>query len=220
MKHFPWIVSIAVSFCAAVAAHGQTTQPATRASMDDIQRVQRQLKDVASIEGDFVEKKNLAMLNHTLTIKGHLAIQKPDKLIWIVNEPVKYAVRIVGDEVRQWDEDTNHVDVIHLGGDPTFKAISQQMQAWFLGNYAALGDDYDVMLLSKEPLALSFVPKSTTAVSKIISSVDMKFNQDLTYIDTMTVREAGGDTTAIQFISPRMNQPIADVVWEMPPNEH
>ena len=94
------------------------------------------------------------------------------------------------------------------------------MQAWFLGNYAALGDDYDVMLLSKEPLALSFVPKSTTAVSKIISSVDMKFNQDLTYIDTMTVREAGGDTTAIQFISPRVNQPIADVVWEMPPNEH
>jgi outer membrane lipoprotein-sorting protein len=221
MKHFPWILSISLILCTTFrGVRGQTTQPATQASMDVIEHVQHQLKDVSSVEADFVEKKNLAMLNHTLTIKGHLALQKPDHLIWIVQEPVKYAVRIVGDEVRQWDEDTNHVDVIHLGGDPTFKAISDQMQAWFLGDYKDLGDSYDVLLLSQEPLALSFVPKSTTMVAKIITSVDLKFNKDVTYIDTMTVRETGGDTTAIQFINPRVNQPIAQDTWEMPPNEH
>jgi outer membrane lipoprotein carrier protein len=217
MKYSPWMFSI---LCLTVIARGQTTQPATRASIDVIQRVQHQLKTVTSVEADFVEKKNLAMLNHTLTIRGHLALQKPDRLIWIVNEPVKYAVRIIGDEVRQWDEDTNHVDVIHIGGDPTFKAISQQMQAWFLGNYQELGDSYDALLLNNDPLTLSFVPKSTTMVAKIIQSIDLKFDHDITYIDTMTVRETGGDTTTIQFINPRVNQPIADNVWEMPPNEH
>jgi outer membrane lipoprotein-sorting protein len=225
MKSFQVLFVAIIVMCAGSFARGQTTKsdestgPATRASMDVIEHVQHQLKDVSSVEADFVEKKNLAMLKHTLTIKGHLALQKPDRLIWIVREPVKYAVRIVGDEVRQWDEDTNHVEVIHLGGDPTFKAISQQMQAWFLGNYKDLGDSYEVLLLSREPLSLSFVPKASQMVAKIITSVDLTFNKDVVYIDTMVVRETGGDTTTIRFLNPKVNQAIAGEAWEMPPKE-
>jgi outer membrane lipoprotein carrier protein len=215
MKYQACFSTLIILLCA--MANAQTTQPATRASIETIERVQHQLKDVTSVETDFVEKKNLAMLNHTLTIRGHLALQKPDRLIWIVNEPVRYAVRIIGDEVRQWDEDTNHVEVIHIGGDPTFKAISQQMQAWFLGNYKELGDSYDVLLLSNDPLSLSFVPKSSQMVAKIITSVDLKFDRDITYIDTMVIRETGGDTTEIHFVNPKVNQSIAQSVWEMPP---
>jgi outer membrane lipoprotein carrier protein len=215
MKYLVCFSALIPLLCAAGKA--QTTQPTTRASIETIEHVQRQLKDVVSVETDFVEKKNLAMLNHTLTIRGHLALQKPDKLIWIVNEPVRYAVRIIGDEVRQWDEDTNHVEVIHLGGDPTFKAISQQMQAWFLGDYKQLGDNYDVLLLSSDPLGLSFVPKSSQMVAKIITSVDLKFDKDVTYINTMVIRESGGDTTEIHFVSPKVNQPIDQSLWEMPP---
>src|ERR1700677_36907 len=97
-------------------AVGQTTQPATRASMDIIQGVQQHLKGIASVEADFSEEKRLAMLDHTLEIDGHMALEKPDRLIWIVRDPVKYAVRIAGDEVSQWDEDTNQVQTVHLGG--------------------------------------------------------------------------------------------------------
>ena len=51
------------------------------------------------------------------------------------------------------------VDVIHLGGDPTFKAISEQIQAWFLGDYKALGDSYDVYLTQPQPVSLAFIPQ-------------------------------------------------------------
>jgi outer membrane lipoprotein carrier protein len=215
MKYLCCFPAFVVLLCA--AAKAQTTQPATRASTDVIEHVQHQLKNVASVETDFVEKKNLAMLKHTLTIRGHLALQKPDRLIWIVKEPVKYAVRIIGDEVRQWDEDTNRVEVIHLGGDPTFKAISQQMQAWFLGNYKELGDSYEVLLLNNDPLSLSFVPKSSQMVAKIITSVDLTFDHDIAYIDTMTIKEPGGDITEIHFANHKVNQPIGQEIWEMPP---
>jgi outer membrane lipoprotein-sorting protein len=191
--------------------------PATRASMDIIEHVQQNLKNVGTVEADFDEGKTLAMLNHTLSIRGHLALQKPDWLIWIVKEPVRYAVRIEGDEVRQWDEDTNNVQVIHLGGDPTFKAISEQIQAWFLGNYKALGDNYDVMVLKSDPLTLQFLPRSDSMIAKILKSVELTFNHDVTYIDSMVIRETGGDTTTIQFLNSKVNQPIAADTWEMPP---
>ncbi len=208
------------------AADGPGTQPddapslpTTRASMDVIAHIQKQLHGITSVEADFVEQKELAMLNHTLTITGHIGLAKPDRLIWIVRRPVQYAVRIEGDEVRQWDEDTNHVEVIHLGGDPTFRAVSQQIQAWFLGDYKVLGDSYDVYLTQAQPVSLAFIPNGQSMVSKLIKRIDVTFNPDETYIETMVLRETGGDVTAIHFINTRVNQPMTEGTWEMPPNE-
>jgi len=194
--------------------------PTTRASIEVIAHLQKQLHGINTVDADFIEQKNLAMLNHTLTIRGHLGLAKPDRLIWIVRQPVKYAVRIEGDEVRQWDEDTNHVQVIHLGGDPTFKAVSEQIQAWFLGDYKALGESYDLYLTQEQPVSLAFMPKGNSAVTKILKRIDLTFDAPETYIDTMVVREAGGDTTTIKFINVHVNQPINDETWEMPPHDH
>ena len=217
------VVALAVGIA---AADGPATQkvrvpalPTTRASMDVIAHIQKQLHGITSVEADFVEQKTLSMLNHTLTIRGHLGLAKPNRLIWIVREPVKYAIRIEGDEVQQWDEDTNRVDVIHLGGDPTFKAVSEQIQAWFLGNYRVLGDSYDVYLTGQQPVSLAFMPNGQTMVSKLIKRIDLTFNGGETYIDTMVLWETGGDVTTIHFINSRVNQPINEGTWEMPPNE-
>jgi outer membrane lipoprotein-sorting protein len=216
-----------VLFLAGIAsADGPGTQPddapelpTTRASLEVIAHIQKQLHGISSVESDFVEQKKLAMLNHTLKISGHIVLAKPDRMIWIVRDPVKYAIRIKGDEVSQWDEDTNRVDVIHLGNDPTFKAVSEQIQAWFLGDYKVIGDSYDVYLTQAQPVSLAFIPSGQSMVSKLIKRIDLKFNPEETYIDTLVIREAGGDVTSIHFINSRVDQPIAAGAWEMPPNE-
>ncbi len=218
------LACICLTFAAFSAFAGPTTQPSTNAttqiSVELLQHLQSQLKDVTTVEADFVEKKNLAVLNHTLTITGHFALQKPDKFIWIVHDPVKYAIRVEGDEVRQWDEDTDHVDVIHLGGDPTFKAITEQMQAWFLGDYEGLAKNYTVDVLSENPLSLRFAPQGDSMASKIIQQIELTFAADERYIEKMVVTESGGDTTTLEFVHTQLNQPIKDDIWRMPPNEH
>jgi outer membrane lipoprotein-sorting protein len=228
MKAIGSILVMSAVLCLAqpLAARGQTTRadnesnaPATRASLDLMEGVQNHLKFITSVQADFIEKKNLAMLEHTLTISGHMAMEKPDRLIWVVRQPVGYAIRIRGDEVSQWDEDTNRVDVMHLGGDPTFKAVTEQMQAWFLGNYKVLGDSYDVFVNSRQPLSLRFVPRGDTMVAKMLKQVDVTFSSDERYIDGMVVQEAGGDTTTLNFLNARVNQPVENATWEMPPHE-
>jgi outer membrane lipoprotein-sorting protein len=220
------ILVMAAVFCLARPVAAQTTRavdesngPATRASIEVMQGVQNHLKFIASVQADFIEKKNLAMLDHTLTISGHMTLEKPDRMIWVVRRPVGYAIRIRGDEVCQWDEDTNRVDVIHVGGDPTFKAVSEQMQAWFLGDYKMLGDSYDVFISAERPLSLRFVPKGDTMVAKLLKQVEVTFSPDENYVEAMVVREAGGDTTTLNFMNTRVNQPVQNETWEMPPQD-
>jgi hypothetical protein len=109
--------------------------------------------------------------------------------------------------------------VIHLGGDPTFKAITEQMQAWFLGNYEALAKNYTVDVLSENPLSLRFAPFGDSMAAKIMRQIQLTFASDERYIDKMVVTEAGGDTTALEFIGTQLNQPIKNEIWRMPPNE-
>jgi outer membrane lipoprotein-sorting protein len=193
--------------------------PTTRPSEQLLEHLQQQLASVQTVQSDFVQVKNLTMLKHQMTIKGHFALQKPDKLIWNVKEPVRYAIRIEGEEIQQWDEDTNQVQVTHFGGDPAFQAITEQIQAWFMGNYKVLAESYDVELLGENPLSLRFVPKAGTMVAKVVGSVELKFGANELYIDKMVVHEAGGDTTTVQYSNTELNKPIEKGTWEMPPHE-
>jgi outer membrane lipoprotein-sorting protein len=138
-------------------------------------------------------------------------------LIWIVHDPVRYAIRVSGDEVRQWDEDTKHVDVINLAGDPTFKAVSQQIQGWFLGDYKSLAQNYDANVLGDKPLILAFTPKAGTMVAKMLSHIQVTFAAGDQYVEKMAIDETDGDRTTVEFIHVQVNQPIAEDVWRIPP---
>lgn len=200
-----------------------TTQPSDssdglpRASLELLDHVQKQFRTIATMRGDFVQQKKIAVLNHTLTLEGKFAIQKPDRVMWLVNKPVKYAIRVEGEEVRQWDEDTNTVQVIHLNGEPTFKAIFDQVQSWFLGDYKALGQMYDVYVMGNQPLSLRFAPKPGSMVLKLVRRIDVTFATDQLCISSMVIHESSGDNMTLHFSNIRPNQPIAAGIWEIPP---
>lgn len=199
-------------------ATAPTTQPdPSPAPRELLAHIQTQLRTVDTMQADFVQKKRLVMLKHTLTIRGQFAMQKPNKVIWDVQEPTKYAIRVDGDEITQWDEDTNKVQVIHVGGDPTFKAITEQIQAWFLGDYKVLEQSYDVFLLGEKPLSLRFAPKAGTMVSKLVKNIEVTFGKDEMQIDRMVVNETSGDSTTLNYSNVRLNQPIKSETWEIPP---
>jgi outer membrane lipoprotein carrier protein len=208
------LLSLADPPAAPAASQPSDPQPASR---DLLAHIQSQLRTVDTMQADFIQKKRLAMLKHTLTISGKFAMQKPNKVVWIVNQPTRYAIRVDGDEITQWDEDTNKVQVIHVGGDPTFKAITEQIQAWFLGDYKTLEQSYDVYLLADKPLALRFAPKAGTMVSKLVKNIEVTFGKEQTQIDTMVVNETSGDSTTLKYDNVQLNQPITSNTWEIPP---
>jgi outer membrane lipoprotein carrier protein len=220
---FALVVTLGAAGGGSATGTGASTRAAvttgTPAPSDLLNHVQDQLRTVSTVEADFSQEKSLAMFEHTVTITGHFAMQKPDRLVWIVNQPVRYAIRIDGSEVRQWDQDTNKVSVIQLGGDPIFKAVAEQIQAWFMGDYKVLLQVFDVELRSREPLVLGLVPKPDSVPAKMFQHIDMTFGKDERYIDSITLVESGGDVTKLKFIEPKLNEKIKPETWEIPPRE-
>jgi outer membrane lipoprotein-sorting protein len=217
-------ITLLLAVAATALTGAQSAPPATRpagqltpAPLELIAHVQQQLRNIESVQADFVQEKNLTVLKHKLVIRGNFALQKPDKVMWNVHEPVKYAIRVMGDEVTQWDEDTKKVQTIRVGNDPTFKAISEQLQSWFMGNYKELEKSYDVFLISQKPLTFRFGPKQGSVMSKVLSWIEVTFGPEEKNIDRMQVRETGGDVTAMVFSNTRLNQPIPKKTWEIPP---
>ena len=67
-----------------VRADEASSRPAVAASeqlapapIELLEHVQKQLRTVETMESSFVQQKRLTVLKHILTIKGHLALQKP-----------------------------------------------------------------------------------------------------------------------------------------------
>jgi outer membrane lipoprotein-sorting protein len=217
-------VVLAAALAWAEGASPVPTQPATKPaatapSKELLKHVQDKLHSVDTVEADFTQEKTLAMFDHTLTISGHFAIEKPSKLVWIVKKPVRYAVLIQGSEIHQWDEDTNKTQVIQLGNDPVFKAVTAQINAWFLGDYEVLLKTFAVELVKEKPLVLGFVPLKDSVPSKMLKRIEMTFGKDESYIDNMFIEEVDGDSTRLKFIDPKLNEKIKKEVWEIPPRD-
>jgi outer membrane lipoprotein carrier protein len=184
-------------------------------SADVLAFLEKNLSQIKTIQADFVQTKTMAMFKQKLVIKGRMAVQNPDRVAWLVDEPVRYSFVINGAKLTQWDEDTDKVQSLALDKDPAFKAVFQQLTAWFSGRYSLLLDTYIVAVEQREPCVLLFKPKPGSMADGVITSVRVVFRADGRYIEELTIREAAGNITVIQFSNARLNEPIPDKTWEV-----
>ncbi len=175
-----------------------------------LSRLGRQVSDFRSLKTDFVQEKNLAIFQNKIILKGRIYLQKPGRLAWHVDKPVKYSVLITDTMIRQWDEDTDQVQEISLSKNPVFKVALGQLTAWFNGDYISLLDDYTVRIRRRDPFVLEFSPKETNAAIKFIKSVTITFREDEKYLKRIKIQEQSGDATTLFFEGTVLNAPLEE----------
>lgn len=177
--------------------------------------LQEKMSKVSSIQTDFIQEKNLALFKQKLILKGKIFIQKPGMLSWRVFTPMLYSLVIRGSQISQWDQDTNQVQSISLAKNPSFQVGIQQMQNWFSGTYKTMQGDYQIRLVSQQPLKLEFTPKESSITRNFIQRVTVLFQDDQEYIKEIDILEKGGDNTLLTFMHAQLNQKISPSVWEV-----
>jgi len=193
-------------------------EPVTPSTSDYLAELQKHLESVKTVRADFEQEKKLAIFNRTMMIRGETALERPQRMMWHVREPVRYSILMEGDTVRQWDEDTNRVQTLHLGDNPAMKAVFSQFRAWFLGDYHAIAEAYDVVIVDRQPPRLRFSPKPGTAMAEMVKQIQLTMSKDRRSIEKIVIEEKGDDTTTIRFLNTRLNEPIKEEVWEIPPH--
>jgi len=175
----------------------------------------KKVSDFTSLKTEFTQEKEMAMFKQKLVLKGRIYLQKPGKIAWHVDAPVRYSVLITDTLIRQWDEDTNKVQEISLAKNPIFQNVLNQLTVWFSGEYGSLLAINDVRVMQNEPLVLEFVPKEKNMSHKVIKSITITFREDKKYLKQILIREKNGDATAITFINTQLNVPLDDSSFEV-----
>ncbi|MFH2057483.1 MAG: outer membrane lipoprotein carrier protein LolA [Pseudomonadota bacterium] len=179
-----------------------------------LSEVEQNMGNVKTIQGDFVQKKHMAMFDTPITIKGKLFIQHPDKFAWIVIDPIEYTLIITEKKIKKWDQ-SNGTQELSLKANPMFKAMVEQITFWFSGNYASCKKDYDISLINNDPIILEFTPKPHNPASKMLTKITLVFQKDRKYLSIIKLLEQNEDTTELIFNDVKVNSKIDPSVWEL-----
>lgn len=178
-------------------------------------RIGEKISGFKSLKTDFVQEKELAIFKNKIILKGRIYLQKPDRLAWHVDKPIKYSVVITDKSIRQWDEDTNQVQEIALSKNPILKNVLNQLTVWFSGNYSALLEDNNAHVLQMHPLIIEFTPKETNIGKKVIKNITITFREDEKYLKQIKIQEINRDVTTIIFINTILNAPVDKSSFEV-----
>lgn len=168
-----------------------------------------------TLKTDFTQEKRLAVFQNTVLLRGRIFLQKPARIAWHVDAPLKYSVVISDASIRQWDEDTDRVQEITFAKNPVLQNVMQQLTVWFSGDYSSLLKDYDVLVDGERPVILRFTPKRTSAAAKVVKQVRIEFREDNKYLRKLTIIEQGGDSTSITFTGTLFDVPLDALDFEV-----
>lgn len=180
-----------------------------------LERLGREASVFQTLKTGFTQEKRLAVFQNTVVLTGRIVLQKPNRVAWHVDAPVRYSVVISDSSVRQWDEDTDRVQEISLAKNPVLQNVLNQLTVWFSGDYRSLLKDFDVETAKQTPPAFRFSPKKTAMAAKIIRDIEIEFREDRKYLRTISIHELGGDSTVITFTDTQFDVPLEERDFEV-----
>jgi outer membrane lipoprotein-sorting protein len=175
------------------------------------------LPDIATLQAEFTQTKQIALLRHRAVITGELYIEKKNgRMAWHVASPIRYSCVITNESLTQWDIDSNRQVTLSADRYPWLKVLSRNMEDWFSGNFRSMSSEFTAKAGGKHETLMTARPGSR--IAEFIRSIEFHFSDDGSSISRVIFTEVNGDTTDIAFSNIRINQPIPAEKWKVKPN--
>lgn len=196
-----------------------TPPPPPEAPAKLLQWLVDQAGQVESVQASFDQKKKLRIFDRTLELKGRMALKPPGKLVWHVDAPVRYTMLLADQKIRLWDENADTIQEIDLSDDAAARAVFRQFHAWLVGDFAAIAKGYALKLESDDPVWVRFTPREDSPVAEVVRHVMLTLGKDHRYISSLHIVEHKGNQTQVTFDQVKLNKPIPESIWKIPPDE-
>ena len=175
------------------------------------------LKNVDTLQAEFTQTKQIALLNHRVSITGDLCMEKKDgRMAWHVASPIRYSCVITNQSLTQWDIDSNQQVILSVDRYPWLKVLSQNLKDWFSGNFQNMSSGFTAEVSEKHEMIMT--PRPDNRIAEFIKSIRFYFADDGSSVSRVIFTEINGDTTDIIFNNIKINHPIPPEKWNVKPN--
>lgn len=163
---------------------------------------------------DFVQTKNLAMLNDKLVSNGTMKFSNPDKLRWEYTSPYQYLFIFNGSKV--YVKNRSQASTIDVNNNKIFREVTRIMMNTVTGRAVSLKSDFDIATsIEKNEYKIILTPVRKE-MKQMFKTVTLYLNKSTKYIQHIQIVEKNGDTTDIQFTNIKVNQPINESQFTIP----
>lgn len=170
-------------------------------------RLARNAAGIETLQGRVLQEKRLEMFKDTVSSRGRFAYRRPDRLRWELTDPVVTGFVLTGPAGRRWHGLTGKTEAFTLESDPMMRVIAGQILASVRADFSPLQKEYRVSVSSESPVTLLLEPLTPNA---FVEMVTVTFSRKNEYVESVTVREKGGDQTTIGFSEVEVNRPLPD----------
>jgi outer membrane lipoprotein-sorting protein len=202
--------------CTASAGEARPPAPATQAVLS---RIEARMAEVRTIRARFRQVKRVPLFAKEIELHGEIGLEKPDRFLWRVKEPVAYCLVMDKSGFRQWDAETGRVQKGRLEGNPVLRVVVDQLTGFFSGRFLAMTHEFEIAVVRADPVELSGTPRPGSPAAASIQSFTVRFGADERYVSGVTVVESQGGETRLEFHDVRPNAPLPPEFWEVLPRE-
>ena len=170
-------------------------------------RLARNAAGIETLQGRVLQEKRLEMFKDTIASRGRFAYGRPDRLRWELTDPIVTGFVLTGSSGRRWHGLTGKTEVFKLESDPMMHVIAGQILASVRADFSPLQKEYRVSVSSESPVTLLLEPLTP---NPFVERVTVTFSKKTEYVESVTVREQGGDQTTLSFTEVEVNRPLPD----------
>lgn len=176
------------------------------------QEINKNSLKIQAISSDFVQEKKMEYLDEVIVSKGNFWYKHESKLRWQYNEPYEYIIAI--NNGKFLIKDNGKVKVYDVASNPAFKEMNDLILRIARGTLA--GDKrFDIEAFeNKDSYLLKLTPVDDN-LKKFIHTTEVFLSKSDLAADRVVMHESGSDYTVIQFINRKINNEIADTVFDI-----
>ena len=196
------ILTILLLLCTTtLCTHAQSRQQ----MLDAIASATAQTRDM---ECDFVQTKNIRLLNRSMVSRGHMSYRQPDKLRWEYTTPYTYVFVVNGNKVQILNN--KRKDVIDVDRNKMFREIVNIMLSTVAGT--CLGDQSSFMTTvtsTQSEYIATLVPQKKD-MRQMYANIILHFDPKAGVVNKIVMNEAKGDMTTIELRNIHKNRNLND----------
>ena len=194
---------------AAVCAAALAAAPVRAAGVtlaDVIKHVQEQQKHTSTLQADFRQEKELALLAKPEVSTGTFTYSRPNNVLWTYATPKRVEMVIAGGQLTTYYPDLNKAERIDVKRfeDRIFKYMGATGAIDELARYF----DFTFTDSKSKPVyVLDLTPKNR-AVSKRVQHIKLWIDKQTYLTSKIEYVEGDGDVTRYEFTNVRINAPV------------